>query len=85
METKFKVGDKVTITYHKNKKNVGKSGIVTEVIPVFESQEKADSENYIGKFSVRKEGDTSTAYYCVQCDGKRIAHYATDDCLTFNI
>lgn len=82
METKFKAGDIVTIIYHKNKKHVGKSGIVTEVIPVFESAEKANEENYIGKFSVRKEGDKSTGYYRIKCDGKIIAHYATDEDIT---
>lgn len=81
METKFKVGDKVLINDCVNRKHVGKIGKVIDVIPVFESQEQVDDEKYIGKFSLKSYGDTSTGYYKVQCDGKKLRYYATDDCL----
>ncbi len=33
METKFKVGDKVTVVYNSNKDLIGKTGTVVNVIP----------------------------------------------------
>lgn len=81
METKFKIGDVIKIIYHNNQKYIGKTATVSEVIPVFESAEKATEENYIGKFSVRKQGDISSGYYAVKCNDKQVPDYATDDCI----
>lgn len=78
MKTKFKKGDQVIIVSHENKKLIGKTGEVCEVIPVFKNTKEIEESQYVGKLSV---GEPTTGFYKVKVGSKKINGYGTDFCL----
>ena len=70
METKYKVGDSIEIVFNKNKKYVGKTGVIVNAIPSFDSLGQVRADISIGKKSIRNDGSSTTGFYKVKCDGE---------------
>lgn len=81
METKFNVNDKVKVISCPKTKYVGLVGFIRKVVPVFDNEDQVKQSGYIGEHTVRSNGETTTALYKVEINGRLVPDYALDECL----
>lgn len=83
MKTKFNKNDKVKIKFHGDTSYIGKTGIVTDVIPVIKDEEVGELIDIPYALESNIKGTPTTGFYEITLDGenKSLPGYAFDLCL----
>lgn len=78
-DTKFRKGDRVKILSHNKTLYIGKTGTISEVVPVFNSPKEVEDAGWNKSWAQREKGTKTSGFYHLVVGDKTVSYDASDE------